>query len=298
MIWRNMPSLISLRALDAFAVEGNVVKAGQVLNVSHAAISQHLKQLEQHLGVPLVDRSGRRLVLTDEGEQLARALRLGFGAITAAVEELMQIDAARPLHISCTSTFATVWLMPRLPDFRAKHPEIDLMLDPNPQIVALRPGGVDMAIRHGDGNWPGLDVEMLVPSAISVVASPALLEGRQSVTPEELGELPWLEEIGANEANTWFESHGVELLSRGARIQLPGNLLIEGVRAGQGVAATVRKFVEDDLASGRLVELYCDEVARGYFIVTRPGVQRPPVKAFLQWLRRQKAQEMHGIDDN
>ncbi|WP_164660334.1 LysR family transcriptional regulator [Tropicibacter sp. Alg240-R139] len=292
MSWRNMPSLISLRALDAFAVEGNVVKAGQILNVSHAAISQHLKQLEAHLGVSLVDRNGRSLVLTVEGQQLARALRLGFGAITAAVEELMQIDAARPLHISCTSTFATIWLMPRLPDFRVKHPEIDLMLDPNPRIVALEPGGVDMAIRHGDGNWPGLNVEMLVPSAMSVVASPALLGGRQSVTPEELAELPWLEEIGANEANTWFESHGVELLSRGARIQLPGNLLIEGVRAGQGVAVTVRKFVEDDLASGRLVELFCDESARGYFIVTRPGVLRPPVKAFLQWLRRQKTQEM------
>lgn len=291
MSWRNMPSLISLRALDAFATEGNVVKAGKILNVSHAAISQHLRQLEDHMGVALVDRGGRSLVLTDEGEQLARALRLGFGAITTAVEDLMQTDAARPLHISCTSTFATIWLMPRLPDFRAKHPEIDLMLDPNPRVVTLEPGGVDMAIRHGDGNWPGLDVEMLVPSAMSVVASPALLDGRQNVTPKDLAELPWLEEIGASEADAWFKEHGVDLVSRAARIQLPGNLLIEGVRAGQGVAVTVRKFVEADLASGRLVELFCDEVARGYFVVTRPGVLRPPVKAFLQWLRRQKTME-------
>lgn len=291
MTWRDMPSLTSLKALDAFAVEGNVVKAGEVLNVSHAAISQQLKQLEAHLGVSLLDRSGRRLVLTDEGAQLARALRLGFGTITTAVEELMQVDAARPLHISCTSSFATVWLMPRLPDFRAKHPEIDLMLDPNPKLVPLEPGGVDIAIRHGDGSWPGVDVEPLVPSPMSVVAAPSLLKGRRSVTPDELAELPWLEEVGANEANAWLAANGARLASRGARIQLPGNLMFDGLRAGQGVAVTVRKFVEADLEAGRLVELFCDEIARGYFIVTRPGVLRPPLKAFVAWLRRQKTQE-------
>ena len=135
MNWRDLPPLASLRAFSAFSQSGSVKLAGVALNVSHAAISQHLRALEAHLGLSLVDRSGRALSLTQEGDQLARALDLGFGAIGAAVQDLKGADADRPLHISCTSSFAASWLMPRLPGFRALHPEINLMLDPSPELV-------------------------------------------------------------------------------------------------------------------------------------------------------------------
>ncbi|PCJ04399.1 MAG: LysR family transcriptional regulator [Rhodobacteraceae bacterium] len=287
MNWRDLPPLASLRAFAAFSQAGNVTRAGAALNVSHAAISQHLRALETHLGVGLLDRSGRALSLTAEGDQLARALELGFGAIGAAVQDLKGADANRPLHISCTSSFAASWLMPRLPGFRALHPEINLMLDPSPVLVSLTPGGIDLAIRYGQGGWPGLEVEMLLASPMVIVAAPGLLPATGEITPAELANYPWLEELGTTESSNWLESYGVPPSDHSSRIQVPGNLLLDGVRAGQGVVVTVRHFVEDDLKSGRLVELYCEIDNRGYHIVTRPGVLRPAARKFVQWLRRQ-----------
>ena len=108
MDWRSLPPLSALRAFAAFAETGNVVEAGAALGVSHAAVSQQLKALEQHLDAALLDRSGRGLRLTATGEQLAAALRLGFEAMGAAVAEITGAQADRPLHISTTPTFASV----------------------------------------------------------------------------------------------------------------------------------------------------------------------------------------------
>jgi len=287
MNWRDLPPLASLRAFAAFSQTGNVTLAGAALNVSHAAISQHLRGLETHLGISLLDRSGRALTLTAEGDQLARALDLGFGAIGAAVQDLKGADADRPLHISCTSSFAASWLMPRLPGFRALHPEINLMLDPSPTLVTLKPGGIDVAIRYGQGDWPGLEVEMLLASPIVIVAAPGLLKTKGKITPAELVNYPWLEELGRTEVSNWLASYGVQSSKVASRVQVPGNLVLDGVRAGQGVVVMVRHFVEDDLKSGRLVELFCETDTRGYHIVTRPGVLRPAARQFVQWLRRQ-----------
>lgn len=288
MNWRDFPPMASLRAFAAFSEAGNVKLAGAALNVSHAAISQHLRALEAHLGVGLLDRSGRALSLTEKGEQLARALDLGFGAIGAAVQDLKGADANRPLHISCTSSFAASWLMPRLPGFRALHPEINLMLDPSPELVALTPGGVDIAIRYGQGGWPGHDVEMLLASPMVIVAAPGLVPAKEGRTPADLVNYPWLDELGTTESTNWLESYGVSPSGWVSRVQVPGNLLLDGVRSGQGVVVTVRHFVEDDLKSGRLVELFCETDQRGYHIVTRPGVLRPSARSFVHWLRRQK----------
>ncbi|WIY27210.1 LysR family transcriptional regulator [Parasedimentitalea psychrophila] len=287
MNWLDLPPLAALRAFSAFAQSGNVTLAGAALNVSHAAISQHLRALEAHLGVSLLDRSGRALSLTVEGDQLARALDLGFGAIGAAVQDLKGADANRPLHISCTSSFAASWLMPRLPGFRALHPEINLMLDPSPELVTLKPGGIDLAIRYGQGDWPGHAVEMLLASPMVIVAAPGLLKTKGEITPAELANYPWLDELGTTESTNWAESYGVQPSKLASRVQVPGNLLLDGVRSGQGVVVTVRHFVEDDLKSGRLVELFCEADNRGYHIVTRPGVLRPSARKFVQWLRRQ-----------
>ena len=288
MDWLNMPPLAALRAFTAFAETGNVVRAGAALNVSHAAISQQLRALEAHLGAALLDRSGRALALTPDGEHLARALHLGFGAIEAAVQEISAAGAARPLHVTCTPTFAAHWLMPRLAGFQAEHPEIDLVLDPRGEIVELKPGGVDIAIRYGDGSWPGLETGMLLQSPMVVIAAGSLLDGRQVASPEDLLDLPWLEELGTTEAAHWLRSRGVAEVIRGASLKLPGNLLMQAVREGQGVAVSVRDFVREDLKAGRLVELFTGSEGRGYHIVTRPGVQRVQARQFISWLRRHR----------
>ncbi len=287
MNWLKLPPLASLRAFSAFAERGGVVQAGEALNVSHAAISQQLRALEKHMGVALVQRDGKSLTLTAEGEQLARALHLGFESIGTVVEELMKSGEARPVHVSLTSSFAASWLMPRLPAFQAEYPQINLAIDPSPHLVALTPGGVDVAIRYGAGGWSGVESEMLLETPFVVVAAPGLLGGKTSWTPEELAHLPWLEELGTTEASTWLAKRGVTHPPLAGRMSLPGNLLLDGLRAGQGVTATVRHFVENDIRAGRLIELYAEPELSGYHVLTAKTPLRPAVKTFVTWLKRQ-----------
>lgn len=287
MDWMKMPPLASLRAFHAFAEAGNVVQAGNALNVSHAAISQQLRALEKHLGSALLDRRGKSMTLTPEGEKLARALHLGFGAIGDTVADLIQTTDDRAVHVTLTSAFAASWLMPRLPAFQSQHPDINLALDPSPHHVSLRPGGVDVAIRYGEGKWPGLKSELLLQSPIVIVAAPSLLGGKTTWSPKELSQLPWLEEFGRTEATTWLARQGIEHGPRAGRISMPGDLLLEGLRAGQGVTATARHFVEQDIVAGRIVELFQEPGERGYYLVTRDAPLRPAVKTFVRWLRRQ-----------
>jgi DNA-binding transcriptional LysR family regulator len=149
-----LPPLAALRAFAAFVEAGSLVRAGAALNVSHAAVSQQLRALETHLGVALFDRSGQALRLTAEGQRLAEAVVSGFEAMGRAVEELTGRDAGRPLMVTTTSSFAAGWLLPRLADFRARHPGIDLMIDPSPEVKPLAPGGFDVALRYGAGADP------------------------------------------------------------------------------------------------------------------------------------------------
>lgn len=287
MDWAALPSLSALRALAAYSDHGSMAAAGAALNVSHAAVSQQIRGLEAHLGVPLLDRSGRQAVLTPEGERLAQATLEGLVRVVAVVEELTGADADRPLQVSLTPAFAANWLMPRLADFRRRHPEIDIMLNPTPDLADPTPGGIDIALRYGPGDWPGLDCMPLLMSPMVLVAAPALLDGIDPVTPEALRALPWLQELGTTEATDWLRRNGVtEARTRGL-VQLPGNLMLDAARDGQGIAVTAKLFVENDIAAGRLRCVFEDEAPLGYHIVTRPGVLRPQARVFQRWLRRQ-----------
>ena len=286
MDWLNLPPLTALRAFAALAETGSVVQAGEKLNVSHAAISQQIKALEAHMGLSLVDRSGRTLALTTEGRQLADALTSGFSKISGTVSSLTGEDANRPLHISTTPMFASAWLMPQMGGFHAAHPDIDLILSTSPEVQPLDPGGIDLAVRYGDGAWPKLEAEIFLASPMVVVAAPSLVGDRVFTSIEELETFPWLEDTGLSEANNWLNQSSEIAARRGARTRLPGNLLLDGARDGQGVAVTVRAFVEKDIQAGRLRLLFENDDTKGYHIVTRPGPQRPVLRHFLRWLRK------------
>jgi LysR family glycine cleavage system transcriptional activator len=291
MDWRNLPPLSALRAFHALAENGSFTRAGAALNVSHAAVSQQVRALEARLGVELLSRGGRRGTLTPEGERLAEALSAAFLGIGRAVDELTGADALRPLQVTTTSAFAMSWLMPRLSEFRHEHPEIGLMLDPTSELVELGPGGVDVAIRHGRGRWRGLEAELLVQASIVLVAAPSLIGDRRIAEPRDILDLPWLQELGTSEMSSWLAERGVIAPRREDIAHLPGHLVIEGVRSGQGVSLTARVLVEREIADGRLVVLFEDSPpGLGYYIVTRPGVQRPPLRAFVSWLRRHARQ--------
>src|ERR1044071_7492952 len=156
MNWAHFPSLNSLRAFASVAESGSYSRAGADLNVSHAAVCQQVRALETRLGVTLIIRDGRGIKLTDEGAALARQLAKGLAAIREGVETLIGVDVTRPIQVTMSPAFAVSWLMPRIMDFQHLHPELTLMLSPTAQVVELRPGGVDLAIRFGHGQWQGV----------------------------------------------------------------------------------------------------------------------------------------------
>lgn len=288
MNWLTLPPLTALRAFAALSETGSAQAAGAALNVSHAAISQQVKALEAHMGVALVDRSGRKLRLTTDGRELADALKTGFDTIARSVDALTGADLDRAVQVSTTQLFASTWLMPRLMDFQTRNPGIDLMINPSAELHELTPGGYDLALRFGDGNWPGLEVEMLVPSDIVITAAPSLVGTCEITRPEQLLDYPWLEELGTSESTDWLRKHGVTEGRAKSVTQVPGNLMLDGARAGQGIISTAMSSVEAELEAGRLRLLFRDMGETGYHIVTRPGVLRPKARQFVTWLKRHK----------
>lgn len=287
MDWTALPPLTALRALAAYADTGSMAEAGARLNVSHAAISQQIRALEENLGVALLDRQARSGALTPEGRALAEAALTGFADMASLAAELSGRDEERPIQISTTPSFASYWLMPRLAEFRERNPGYSLMIDPSPDVRALQPGGLDMAVRYGSGTWPGLDAELLIHTPIAIVAAPTLVGDRDFADPTELTQFHWLQELGTNEASDYLEYFGTVLDKSRGLTSLPGNLMVEAARAGQGVAVTARAFIEPDLAAGRLRLLFEDSRKKGYYLVSRPGVMRPSARALYRWIRSQ-----------
>lgn len=287
--WRTLPPLSALRAFAAWAETGSVVTAADRLGVTHAAISQQIRALEKALDQDLVTRAGRRIEMTDQGRRLADGLARGFGAIADVVAELRAAQDTRPLQITTTPMFASAWLVPRLGGFRAEHPAIDLVIDPTPGLRVLEPGGFDAAIRSGLGIWPGMKALLLVPAPQIVVAAPALLGGIAPGDPEGLTHLPWLIELGHNEATEFLQRHGIARGLSSGVTHLPGNLILDAVRAGHGLAVVTEAMAAQDIAAGRLQVVLREAEMRGYYLLTRPGLQRPPLRAFTRWITREAA---------
>ena len=295
MNWSDFPSLNSLRAFATVADTGSYSRAGADLNVSHAAVSQQVKGLEARLGVTLVVRERRGIRLTDEGTALAHHLAKGLSTIRDGVEALTGADTVRPVQVTMSPAFAISWLMPRIMDFQHRHPEVTLMLNPTAEVIDLTAGGIDMAIRFGDGDWSGMNVTPFLLPDMVVVAARELIGRRDITDPAKLTELPWLQELGTNEVAEWMERRGVTPKRPPRITHMPGNLIMEAVRRGDGLTYTARCFVDDKIQSGHLVVLSSENDTGGYYIVTRPGVLRPPVRAFVNWLKKQAKGQMTRI---
>lgn len=279
------PPFSALRAFEAAARLRSFSAAGRELNVTHAAIAQQVKRLEQWFETPLMRREGRGVSPTEDGALLAHGLRDGFDAIMEAVARLTDRTSSRPLRITATPSFAANWLIPRLGDFRAAHPGVDLVIDPSSHLVDLSTGAHDVAIRYGRGAWCGLESRPLMSAQMVIAASRELIGDREVADPEDLLDYPWLREAGSDEWRFWLALYGVAE-ARGTHVtELPGHLLIDGLRRGLGVGLTVRAWIEPDISAGRIVTLLDGKMddGVGYHLVTRFGPQRPPVKSFIRW---------------
>lgn len=287
MSWSTLPPLNSLRAFSALAETGSYSQAGSLLSVTHAAVSQQVRALEERLGVPLVVREGRGIKLTADGLALARELDTGFAAIRRGVHLLKESSATRPVQLSTSPAFAVEWLMPRIQDFQNRHPDIPLMLNPTSRVMDLKPGGVDLAIRYRDKRKSDAPVTPLLVSDMIIIAAPSLVREREITDPEMLTEMPWLQELGTNEVADWFSYRGIKLKRPLMINQMPGNLIMPAVRRGDGITYTARAFFEQEIRSGQMKVLFSEPAFGTYYLATSPGPLRPSVKAVIDWLMTQ-----------
>jgi LysR family glycine cleavage system transcriptional activator len=286
MVWRAVPSLSALRAFEAVAQAGSFSGAARDLNVTHAAIAQHVRALEAELKTPLLIRQGRGMTLTDAGANLASALTDGFGQILAGLQDIAKEAEARPIAVSVTPNFAENWLMPRFSDFWAKHPEIALSILPSMQLVDLRSDNIDLAVRYGLGDWPGLDVTHLISADFTVVATPSLIAGRDVRSFADLAGLPWIFETAHQEARRWVMESGLDFDQTPINEVATLGMVMAAVRSGQRLTVAASTMVADDIASGKLVSLlHHHPEGLGYYIVHPKGVLSPRAKTLKAWLR-------------
>ena len=285
MNWRDLPSLAALRAFEVAARTGSYSSAAKELNVTHAAIAQHVRTVEAHLDKVLMFRDGRGMTPTETGAALAATLSAGFAQIFDGVNTATQDNETRPLNISVTPSFAENWLMPRLTRFWAEYPGFSLSVSPSAELVDLRRDGFDMAIRYGRGDWPGVERTHLVAADFSVVAAPSILKGRQVNALSDLYDLPWLFETTHREAKQWVLDSGLDMACCQANEVATGSMLLSALRAGGGVAVVSGALVEDDLQTGRLkAVLRHQREGVGYYIVQSPGIVPERVKTLKSWL--------------
>lgn len=290
MNWRDLPSLSALRAFEAAARLGSFSAAARELNVTHAAIAQHVRALEDHFACPLVERRGRAMAATPDGHALAAALADGFGSIAAACRDLADRDRVRPLRIAVTPSFAANWLMPRIGGFWAAHPEIEVEILPGEGIVDLRADQIDVAIRYGRGGWPGVEDRILVRANHVAVAAPGRLDGAKVTRLADLKGQTWLFDSTRSEEVLWAQMNGVEVETERAQYFATTQLVREAVRAGLGIAILPAPLVDGDIAAGQLIEL-CREADSpvAYHVLTRPGHVSARRDAFVKWLNREAA---------
>ena len=286
MNWSRIPSLPALRALESAVRHQSLSKAAAELNVTHAAIAQHVRMLEADFSTSLLVRAGRGVVGTVDGKKLAAGLNAGFSSISDAVEDLRRQSDGRPLNVTVTPAFAASWLMPKIGDFWSKHPDISINLNPAIQLVDLRSDGFDLGLRYGSGDWSGVESELLVGSEFWVVAPPALVKPEAVSCLSDLEDLPWLMEDHMMELQHAIAKEGLDLNSVDLKRMATNALVISGVKSGLGITAQPKSLVEGDVARGELVKLCeLEEQGLGYYMVSLPGRAPNGLREFKKWLR-------------
>lgn len=283
--WRSLPPLSALRAFAVVAQKGSLSQAARVLNVTHPAVAQQVRTLEEALDLKLVTRQARGMALTPEGARLAAALGEGFGTIAAAITDLRHQGADRPVRVSLTAGFAAQWLMPRLRDFWDRHPDIAVSLHPDARLVDVQAEGFDLAIRYGDGTWPGLEATFLASARLAVAAPPALLQGRTVLTRAEMAAADWVLARDWPEQDNYLRSLGLDPDSLSRTDMATEELAIAAARQGLGLVVESLALLEDDATAGRLVVVHdSHDRLPAYFLVRAPGRQSMQARAFAEWL--------------
>jgi LysR family transcriptional regulator, glycine cleavage system transcriptional activator len=285
----SLPPLSAIRVFESASRHASFTKAAEELGMTQAAVSYQIKMLEERVGAPLFLRMPRQVKLTELGEQLAPSITEAFETMRTAFATLRE-DAEGVLTISSVATFAANWLVQRLGSFQMEHPLLAVRLDTNDRLIDFTQSEVDLAIRTGTGNWPGLVSHELIKAQFTPMLSPKLAASIGGVRePADLLRLP---AIDASDPwwRLWFEAAGVpDPQVRGNTQNRLGAQHLEGraATAGLGMGILTPAFHTAEVAAGLLIQpfdLLCDD-GRSYWLV-HPESRRnvPKIRAFRAWI--------------
>jgi len=278
--------LNALRAFEAAARHTSFTLAAAELNVTHAAVSPHVRDLETDLGVKLFARTGRGVTLTDEGRDLSRALSPAFDALAAATEPYLGTVRRKRLVVTAEVTFAAAWLVPRLGRFAAAYPDCEIVVDADNRLFDLLHGEADVAIRYGRGTWPGLTAHLLSRSQTTPVASAAYLKRTRIRDVADLARATLLREDARDGWSEWLELAGYKGAVPAPGPMLKGHLALQAAEAGQGLVLAEAIGAADAIAGGRLVRPFpIYMTGLGHYLITAPGsTSSRTARAFRTWI--------------
>ena len=296
---RRLPPLNALKAFEAAARSESFTRAAEELHVTQGAVSHQVKALEATLGLKLFNRERQRLTLTEAGREYLAVVRDALDRIALGTERLVQRQTAGVLTISTSPDFAAKWLVCRLGRFAESHPDIDLRVSASAQRVDFAREDVDLAVRHGDGKWPGLDAVRLCSERLFPVCSPKLVTGRNRIkTAADLLKFPLLHLNDWTTWGRWFEAAGIsDPVAHGPSVN-QASMLIDLAVDGQGVALARTVLSAWDLLNGRLVRpiQVSLRMSNTYWIVC-PKVNSsvPKIATFRNWLLAEAAQDARRL---
>ncbi len=294
-----LPSTSALAAFDSVARLGSFSLAADELSLTQGAISRQVSGLEEQLGVMLFDRTSRGVVLTSAGADFAKAIAGALSQIRSASLHAMTKRHSDQLNLAILPTFGTRWLMPRIPGFVARHPEITLNFATRIGVFDFDRDGIDMAIHVGQPEWPGAECNFLMDEMVAPVCSPAFLSSHPVETAQDLLRLPLLHMASRPGGwKHWFESLRIAgSMSEGMRFEQFGSVT-QACIAGLGVGLMPLFLIDTELAGGQLVEAFPHQVVSpsAYYVVApQAKASFPPVVAFRAWLMEEVARYRQEI---
>jgi len=297
---RRLPSLNALKAFEATARQESFTKAAQELCVTQGAVSQQVKGLESELGVRLFRRERQRLIITDAGRSYLEVVRDAFDRLGMGTERLLQQQKSGTLTITTSPNFAAKWLVHRLGRFSEAHPGIDLRVSASIQHIDFAREDIDLALRHGNGQWPGMHVTRLCTEEIFPVCSPKLATGRDALrSPRDIRHHTLLHTNGTGDWANWLERVGVDGVDFTHGIVFnQASMSIDAAVDGQGIALARTALAACDLISGRLVRPFPQALEAPYafwIVCPKSAAELPKISTFRSWLLKEAEDDARRI---
>ena len=289
---RKIPSTVALVSFEAAARHESFTKAAHELSLTQGAICRQIASLEDFLSVELFRRSRRGVKLTEAGLSYSRRVATQLDAVERDTLSVMGHTGANVIELAVVPTFGTQWLLPRLKDFQQQHPEVTVNLTNRTRPFLFADTEFDAAIYFGDADWSGTESHKLMGENPMPVCSPTLLDGRKSLTPEAIAELPLLQQTTRPYAwRQWFNAQNLNIARdlTGPRYEL-FSMLAQAAMHDMGIALIPPFLIQRELAEKRLVVANhnaLSSIKAYYLMIPERKVESASLRAFRDWLVNQ-----------